>query len=109
MMITDETIPKLRLVPLNLAEKSPGTVNAPVFSASFCSGVAINVQRKRIPVTQPKATQMAAIPSEYANPVNPSNSHADSPVARSDKASEIPEIFLPPNTKSLLVFERRAE
>jgi hypothetical protein len=35
---------------------------------------------------------------EKADPIKPSSSHADSPMALSDKASEKPEIFFPPKT-----------
>lgn len=51
------------------------------------------------------ATQMELHPSAYAWPVSPSSSHADSPVALSDSARNNPGIFLPPRTKSALVFD----
>ena len=64
MIITDDKIPKLLLVPEYFFENRAGTVRASVFAASLCSGSAKKIHKTKMPVTHPIATQIAAIPSE---------------------------------------------
>ncbi len=63
----------------------------------------MTIQMKRIPVTQPSATQIVLSPSAYACPVRPRRSQADSPVARSESARAVPPNRPPPRTNSLWV------
>lgn len=52
---------------------------------------------------------MAAIPPAQVRPVRHISCQTGSPVARSDNASKKSEIFFPPETKSVFVFDLRAD
>ena len=93
----------------NFFEIKLGIVSAPLFSVSSLNLLPITNQMNPIPITHPNAIHIACIPIKNASPVKPNSSHADSPVALSERARENPEIFLSPRTNDDAVFARLAE
>ena len=91
-----------------MAEKYSGIVIAEYLSASCRNFRASTIHAVQIPARHPTATQIPERPVAYTRPVNPRSSQADSPVARSDRASIHPGSFDPPMTKSLCDFVRMA-
>src|SRR5699024_12488937 len=59
-----------------------------------------HILSSQYPIHIPYTTLFRSNPVVKTNPVNPSRSHADSPVARSEKANAQPGNFFPPNKKT---------